>query len=171
MNKPLAVLTDPAEIAEKLANEDVLCLVLREDLDPRVVYQLSTRFTLLYTHYEDKPRMVAGLGLYADSDTQGDESIENAIDAQWGERTYDDPEESLIFDERIDDPLCYLLREDLNSQQIDFLKSVYEVIQITHQHTSRQAIACVIYNQDQQPILEPQILAQTQIMVVEKDGS
>ena len=60
----LEVTTDPDRQAEKRQNEDVLCLVLRKDLDPRLIYHFSSQFSLRYIDYNGEKRLVAIFGMY-----------------------------------------------------------------------------------------------------------
>ena len=163
-NNLLDMITDPHEQVRKLENEDVLCLMLRNDLRPISMYKLARSYFLILLSYEGEDRFGVVWGMIQDSALPNRMESKKFIDDIWGEREYESDEESIVFETFLEKPCCFLLQEDLNAMQMMSLKYTYHIIDIDHEGKQREAIACAIYNKKDSEHVErePKVLSQFQ---------
>ena len=161
MKNLFQIVTDTAEQQRKIDEEDVLCLLLRQNLGPVQTIALVNKFTVFPFDYEGHRHFGVAFGFMSEEMLmQPDPKSEAFIDEMWGEREYVSDEESHIFERFLEDACCLLLHETLTPMQMMFLKYTYHIIDIDYEGHPRHAVACAIYNSKNNTTLEPAIIHQ-----------
>lgn len=149
------VYDDAIEIEERLQHGKHLCLLLNPELRIAQKMTLAMNYYLFAISHKGAVREAVACGYYKhkQQDLERVAEDDSGGSARWFEGG-DNP----IFEELVTSPLSILLSEALSPNQMKMVKHAFEVIELRMRGCTRNAIACVYYDSNEE--LEGQILSQ-----------
>ena len=137
------VTADPIEIAERLKTKQI-CFVLNKNLKPRHMTEIIDKYYLMAVEHNGKIRHGVVCGLYKEEPADFEKITSDTNSAQiWKEGG-----ESPVLKTQVEDPLCIIISELIDSIQVSMLEKVYEMLEIQYEGQTRKAIACAYYEPD-----------------------